>query len=527
MKRTLHAFFTLLILNNSIAQVYTERWNSPVGWQVFDGDGDGNSWASLSQAAVAGSPFESFGNTMYSQSIDETSGTTLNPNNFIASPQINLSSLNGSSFLLFDVGMLAFSAAASENFEVFIGTTAPSLMTIAGYSLVHSGLINTPSAVSTIPINISQYNGQSIYIVFRHFNTNSQSLLFLDNIFIYNSNFSMSTTSGCIDSPITFTNTSVGNSSNVNVSFDFSASGSPSSSSANTQDVSYSDVGFYTITQFVNGIPMESKVIQIVDVPTPNFTYDVSVGCSPLRVTFTTTEGPNGMTFSFPDGTSINGQVVSKVFNQAGSFDVTLTQTISDQCFGSNTLTGIINVLQSPNAQFTTTDNNLNMDYPIVTFINTTTGGANYEWDFGDTSINSNDLSPTHLYPEGIKGSYEVKLIATSADGCIDSTVNRIVVEEKLLFFVPNTFTPNGDEYNNSFKPIMASGVDPKSYNLSIFNRWGQLIFESNDFNIGWDGDYGAGKGVLETQTYTYKIRFGTLKNDEVRVLVGNVTLLK
>jgi gliding motility-associated-like protein len=83
--------------------------------------------------------------------------------------------------------------------------------------------------------------------------------------------------------------------------------------------------------------------------------------------------------------------------------------------------------------------------------------------------------------------------------------------------------------YNQTFKPVFTSGFDPYDYNLFIYNRWGELIFESKDANFGWDGTYGIGGQNLKVQdgAYTWKIEFKTLQSDERKRVTGHVNLLK
>jgi gliding motility-associated-like protein len=109
--------------------------------------------------------------------------------------------------------------------------------------------------------------------------------------------------------------------------------------------------------------------------------------------------------------------------------------------------------------------------------------------------------------------------------GCYDSTFYTVVVLEELLFYVPNSFTPNGDGTNDIFLPVMTSGFDRDSYTLSIYNRWGEEIFLTNDPEEGWDGTY---MGVeAQIGVYTWKINFGAFQNEDAFEHVGHVTLVK
>jgi gliding motility-associated-like protein len=160
-------------------------------------------------------------------------------------------------------------------------------------------------------------------------------------------------------------------------------------------------------------------------------------------------------------------------------------------------------------------------------FINTSSNADSYVWNFGDGSGTSTVFSPTHSFPSEEPGNYTVTLVATNAAGCVDTAIAIVIVEEDLIFYVPNTFTPDGDEYNETFKPVFTSGFDPYDYGLYIFNRWGELIFESHNTLYGWAGNYGAGQPVVQDGSYTWKIEFKTTKSDERKLVIGHVNVLR
>jgi gliding motility-associated-like protein len=97
---------------------------------------------------------------------------------------------------------------------------------------------------------------------------------------------------------------------------------------------------------------------------------------------------------------------------------------------------------------------------------------------------------------------------------------------EEVIFWVPNTFTPDGDQFNQTFKPVMYSGFDPFEYEFLIFNRWGEPIWESHNAAVGWDGSYNKGMKCPDG-IYTWKLVFKTLNNDEKLMNVGHVTLIR
>lgn len=160
-----------------------------------------------------------------------------------------------------------------------------------------------------------------------------------------------------------------------------------------------------------------------------------------------------------------------------------------------------------------------------VNFYNQTTGATDYLWDFGDYSPYNYDQNPSHTFDISESTTYEVSLIATSEFGCMDSTKTRITVFRELLYYIPNAFTPDYDEYNPLFKPIFTFGFDPYDYNFKIFNRWGEILFESNNHQVGWDGTYN-GK-MCKDGTYIYKVEFGLDESTERKTIHGHFSLLK
>lgn len=161
----------------------------------------------------------------------------------------------------------------------------------------------------------------------------------------------------------------------------------------------------------------------------------------------------------------------------------------------------------------------------VVNFNNQTTGAVTHEWDFGDTSSNSFEISPSHEYDISKSTHYKVWLISTSEYDCVDSASVVIEVFQELLYFIPNAFTPDNDGYNQTFQPVFAAGFDPKDYQLIIYNRWGEVLFESNNDKVGWDGTYG-GK-LVQDGTYMYKIEFGLKHYEERKVVTGHFSLIR
>jgi gliding motility-associated-like protein len=148
-----------------------------------------------------------------------------------------------------------------------------------------------------------------------------------------------------------------------------------------------------------------------------------------------------------------------------------------------------------------------------------------YEWYFeAGFPFSSNMENPSTNYSGLNAGNYSITLIATNPEGCTDTLVKYIEVKDDILIFVPNSFTPDGDEFNNIWQPIIGF-ADLASYDLFIFNRWGEIIFESHDPNVGWDGTY-LGKMVPDG-TYTWTIQLKDPNNDFKRTVNGHLSIIR
>ena len=102
-----------------------------------------------------------------------------------------------------------------------------------------------------------------------------------------------------------------------------------------------------------------------------------------------------------------------------------------------------------------------------------------------------------------------------------------IIYEEQLIYYIPNSFTPDSDEHNQLFCPVFTSGFDPFNFEMKIYNRWGELIFESHDSTKGWDGSYGSKGERAQCGVYSWVINFKPKNNDEKIAVNGFVNVLE
>lgn len=250
-------------------------------------------------------------------------------------------------------------------------------------------------------------------------------------------------------------------------------------------------------------------------------------GCLPIALSFTNNGQNPSSIFSWDFGngqTSNSFDQVSTTYMQPGCYDVSLSVTNEYGCEAAQFLPEILCIESNPVAIFEVQNKLLSPINSTTNFENNSEGAMSWLWNFGDGTHDENEFYPTHTFPN-TPGSYKVTLTVSNQNGCSDSISQLIVIEQDPVYFVPNTFTPNGDEFNQLFSPIFADNVVISSYELKIYNRWGELIFESQTPEMGWDGTF---NGIMvQDGVYSYSITFleaGFTKSFEV---YGSVRLFR
>ncbi|TSJ47869.1 PKD domain-containing protein [Fluviicola chungangensis] len=270
----------------------------------------------------------------------------------------------------------------------------------------------------------------------------------------------------------------------------------------------------------------DSVLVTVNPFPVISVNPSVTSGCAPLTVSFNnTTTDCTSSTWTFSDGTTISGcGNQSVIFDNPGCYDLSLEVTSSGGCVDTMDFDSLICVSASPTALFSPVPAILNDENSTTTMINNSVGGNQYEWNFGDNTF-STLFEPAHSYSPNAFGSYRIALTVTNEDGCSDIAYGVIYMEGGSIYYVPNTFTPDGNEFNQVFRPVFAYGVDPADFNFLVFNRWGEVVFESNDPEVGWDGTYHD--ELVSDGIYIWRIEFGSIWNSEREVVHGHVNLLK
>ncbi len=285
-------------------------------------------------------------------------------------------------------------------------------------------------------------------------------------------------------------------------------------------------VGTHTITNTIligcGGVGTIN--VTVLPLPVVSFTSDVNSGCEPVSVVFNST-GEVGLSclWQFGDGTSsVSCGSAAHTYSNPGNYDVTYQITNANGCTNSAVYTDYISVYALPEADFTWAPTTITTLDTEVEFRNLSSGESAWDWQFSNLGTSSLE-NPAFTFPE-ISGNYEVTLTVFTNEGCSDIIKKILFIDQEVLFFIPNVITPDGDTYNEVFTPFI-NGIDIYDYHMTIFNRWGELVFESYDSSRGWNGTFGG--EIVQDGVYIWHIEAGALHTDKRLEFDGHVTVIK
>lgn len=203
------------------------------------------------------------------------------------------------------------------------------------------------------------------------------------------------------------------------------------------------------------------------------------------------------------------------------SYSVSLTVTSNSGCSATETKNNYITVYPNPIADFTADPTTALITYPLISFTNLSAGATVLNWDFGDSTSSLLYAPPSHTYSD--TGVYTISLITSTQYGCTDATYKTITIDPDFTFYIPNAFSPNGDNINDSF---IGEGTFIKEYEMRIFDRWGNMIYYTNQIDKPWNGKANGGKETAQQDVYVYDVQVTDFKNKKHNYK-GIVTLVK
>jgi gliding motility-associated-like protein len=265
----------------------------------------------------------------------------------------------------------------------------------------------------------------------------------------------------------------------------------------------------------------------------PVYVSNLAYSCLPGSFIFlnqsTNSDQIDSVTVDFGNGETgvfYGNSDLTYTYTSAGIYTIKVVTTSVRGCVTTATFPGIANVIANPVADFTMSANPTTIFETVVKMQDKSSPGVvNWTWYAPGSNPNSSTYeNPTFHYPEGVVGTYTIQLIVETPEGCVDTIERVLSVNSDILFYAPNAFTPDGDEFNQTWK-FYVSGIDAYNFELMIFNRWGEMIWETHDPNVGWDGTYN-GKPVPEG-TYIWTASVKDLYSDRKQKFDGSIRLLK
>ena len=274
----------------------------------------------------------------------------------------------------------------------------------------------------------------------------------------------------------------------------------------------------------------------VLESPVPIvFSADTTEACGTGTFLFTNETDPSLITSSlwaFGDGTYAGESNTVKTFQQPGFYDVSLTVTSqAGGCEYTQVQEGYINVYPIPEVGYFAGPQPTRAPDTEIDFDGYSNANV-VEWFWTFNTFNplgySYEQDPTFQFPMAEGGIYPVQLQITDANGCVNVVNRQIEIQSMFNLFIPTSFTPNNDGYNDAFF-VQGTDIDPDRFEFEIWNRWGELIWSTTDPTDAWYGQVGEeGQHYVPNGPYSYRIEVHSLEEESFRKEVfGVVTIIR
>ncbi|MEW6470592.1 MAG: PKD domain-containing protein, partial [Bacteroidota bacterium] len=325
----------------------------------------------------------------------------------------------------------------------------------------------------------------------------------------------------CIGATLQVTGFATGGTAPLTYSWSTTATGSAITVTP-TMSTSY----ILTVTD-ANGCSDTATTTIIVN-PLPQFLLlaDDSAGCVTHCVNFTPSLTTGTFSWTFGDGGTSTSATPSHCYTTTGAFNVGLTIIDQNGCSASVMVNQMINVFPLPVADFNMSSEESSILEPNICFTDASVGASIYSWDFGDPLSSSNNSAlqnPCHTYTD--TGTYCITLWVENADGCRDSIQYCLIITPDFTFYAPNAFTPDGDGNNDDWYP-KGTGWDPDEFEMYVFDRWGNMIFFTDNINKHWDGRVMGHEEIVQEDVYVWKVVLKDFQGGKHQY-VGHVSVIK
>ncbi len=262
----------------------------------------------------------------------------------------------------------------------------------------------------------------------------------------------------------------------------------------------------------------------------PDFSMEATAFCAFLPSQFTdqsTVENPYDVVaweWFLEDSLFSTEQNPFVYFSDPGIYNLTFQVTTNMGCQSDSLLPNAVTIWPKPDAAFIPNPDEAFIYYPLIEFEDLSSEDVvSWAWDLGDGTF-TNEQNPVHEYQTW--DVYYVVEYVENQYGCLDTAWHDVVINPDVLIYVPNAFTPDLDGINETFKPVM-SGFDVDLYEFSIFDRWGEVIFRTEDPESGWNAGAMENGYFVPDGVYQWQLKVRAEHNVTIRLLQGHVTVLR
>lgn len=292
-------------------------------------------------------------------------------------------------------------------------------------------------------------------------------------------------------------------------------------------------IGAHEITYTINGFcsDTDTHVINVHPRPEATFTASVTEGCTPLVVNFAYSGSSMPVLCNWEVEGVSQGTVCSNfsyTFPDGGCYDIRYEITDNNGCSNFEEIENLICVTESPVASFGFDLNGANVLNPTVYFTNFSEYATAYSWDFGGQG-NYTDENPVFRFDITRGTQIPVCLTAINDLGCVDTECREVNIPEVFFFYVPNTFTPNGDGFNDVFQPSVngVAGNEVYEYEFEVFSKWGERVYHSLDPDDVWVGNKNGSEYYLPDGVYYWQARIRFVTTEAPRRYEGHLFILR
>ena len=250
------------------------------------------------------------------------------------------------------------------------------------------------------------------------------------------------------------------------------------------------------------------------------------VGCNPAEITFVNLSTPIDETYdivwNFGDGSEGYDISPTHIFENPGTYSVSVEITSPIGCYTEARFENLITVQPSPIAQFDYNPKELNSFNKTVDFFDQSIGANAWQWNFDNEAV---AFDPNTSYSFRDTGRHRIELVVIHPSGCPDTAVAYIDIRPVVTYFLPNAFTPNGDGKNEVY---LGKGVydGMRDFQMHIWNRWGEKVFESTDPLEGWDGRKATDGAIAPNGVYVVRVSYIGPRG-EMEEIKGFATLIR